>query len=1402
MPARWFPGLPGYDERDGPKSTPTGKNRVYPQEIAQVAAALWRICPACKWLPACRRASLGCAARDPTDTMTSDDDTEPMPPWLARIPLASGHQSPALVLVYPGRAVALPEDVAEVLRFWADGRGGWLGAARTASGLWGYLDGEGRWRVPPTLDNARSFSEDSVARFCEGGRWGFLDLAGTVVIPPTFAHAQPFRNGLCAVQVGKDAWRIIDRTGHTTCDEVFHELSAFGANGLARATLWKKAGNERLHGFVDRTGRWVIEPRFRDARPFGDSPATAASVDGALYGLIDARGRWVLEPRYPRIDAFNADGLAFFDEPDAWDNGHGYLDAQGKVAVRGGRHLSRNMACGVAANSYDGTSYLAADGTLLPAPPLSYGADFSAESGYAVVRTAAAARSGAADAARWGLLHPDGRFVPAPEHLLEPLTDGDGWLVPQPPDTPLTPFLTRDGQLAFVDGEGAIAWRAHYDGQQVALLDTAGTPLWRSGVHENCWPPRPFFNTPLSDHLENLSSLEGIVPLALDLLADAEGRLHRLAAGDALAPDASAGGACEEEDDDDGDDDEAGQDPAQVQADRTVVVRRVVRAYLSESHNGPYEFLCTDLNRLVDEARVAMVQQLGARFGACDPNPEHAAPWHRRGEYTQAWPVALAKPLPGDSGALHESREQWLTLYKHSDAGDGDVWWELWLMAAPSIDALQLAQRARTAAPAATSAAACADPDGPDGPESDGPALPSWPVDGAAPLQRPQTRDTWLQAVQSDRYAIAHVPALWLDDAMVDAALAADVAALEYVPAAWQTPERLAALVRAGLREAADIPPSCMTAEALALARSLYAGTPEWDWRDERNSRLPTAWDHNSLCDVWGCLLTPALALKAVRAGAPLKDLPHWLRTDAVEQAALAADIYNISTIDPRKITPALAERAVRHDYGCLIEHVPAELLTPALCLASARTNGLSLAHIPEALRSVEVCVAALQDRWDMFPAVPADLREAVTTRLIEDDLAQARQEGEPREGSHWHVQRAWSRLWAGDLEGAMADARQGQHHVRHEEHAHYILASCLRALGRREEAALEASTVLSLQSPYTPPWNPEEDTRWLQPLAQSRAQAADDATLLAQLAAHPRTLADIPRERITDAMVEAALAADEDTVRFVPKRLMTPARYAAALRQGVKDLDQIPAAMLSEEACIEHVRDHGWRLAQVPPAWRTVAVCAHALRDSPGALEHVPDALRTQAQEAAARLPRDADDDDEEEEQKDRGRHPRASGVGHWLSRRLVDSALRGQDTAARRLQHKGMVAAFMVQAAVTAHSHEPPTLRGLAGWLEQRPALAMLANLLLGVVALAAHAFVSVAAWRAEGPWAGLLSFALMGLADAYWAWRFAFVTPPHWGLAVAAAAVVLYVFAWRRLFRRVGLALAAREAAAPHP
>jgi hypothetical protein len=1333
------------------------------------------------------------------------NENKPRAPWLAHIPLDAHPQQMAHVIVHLGRATVPPEGLRDVLRFDTDGQGGWVSAAQADSGLWGYIDAEGHWRVPPTLQKTRSFSDEGLGRFCQDDRWGFVDTAGATVIEPAFADAKPFRNGLSAVLVGNAelgerhpdqvGWRIIDRAGRFTCEGFFHDLSLFGANGLARATQWDKKSNQRLQGFVNAAGEWVVEPRFRRLLPFGDAPVTAASLDGERFGLIDARGQWVLEPRYPRIEAFNADGLAYFDEPNAWDNGHGYLDVRGKVVVKGGRHLSRYMACGMAANCYAGTSYLNARGQAVGGPRLSFGSHFYPQGGFAVVRTAAAPAPGI-PAGAWGLLYPDGRWVPAPDHLLEPLTDADGWLAGPHTDTPLVPFLTRDGQLAYIDGDGAVVWRAHYDGQQVALLDASGEPLWRSAVREECWPPRPFFNAPATDHLQGgLTTLDGIVPLATQLLADAEARLHHLAAGETLPPDDGADpdgtGAHEEEEEE--------LEPEEVQAGRTVVVRRIMRAYLSESHNGPYEFLCSELNQVVDTAHAALLQRLGARFGASDPNPEHAAPWHRTGSGTQAWPVALAKPLPGDSGTLRESREQWLTLYKHSDAGDGDVWWELWLMVAPSVDALELAQRARRQAGATgdhTGFAASApqpipqaDPE--DSDDSD--KAEAGDADGDRDRDKlgtdrplPQTREDWLRAVREDRYAIAHVPAPWLDDAMVDAALADDMEALAHVPPAWQTPERLAALIRRGAREAARIPPQCMTSEGLALARSLYAGDPDWDWRDERRSQIPTEWDHNSLDDVWGCLLTPALALKAVRAGAPLKDLAHWLRTDEVEQAALKADIYNISYIDKSKITPALAERAVRHDYGCLIEEIPPELLTPALCLTSVRTNGLSLEKIPEPLRSVEVCVAALQERWNILPAVPAALRTEVTTRLIDADLAQARAEGAPREGSHWHAQRAWARMWEGDWQGAIADATLAMDQVRDAQHAHYVRASAYRALGREREAALEASTVLSLQSPYTAQWAETEDTQWLQALAQGQMAAADDATLLAQLQTHPRTLADIPRERITHAMVDVALAADESAVEFVPKRLMTPARYAAAVRQGVKELAQVPADMLSEEACIAHVQESGWHLREVPEALRTVAVCAHAIRRSPRAIELVPAELQAQARKAEAQLPREEDDAP--------GRSA-GQGAGGWLMRQLIQSSLSRPTSTTGRLQHQGVMAAWLLKTALGAKSPTAATLWGPAGWLEQRPMMALALHWLLGVAALVAHAFVSVGAWRAEGPWVGLATFALMGFADVYWTWRFALATPYAPALAAAALLVVLYAFGWRWLYKRIGRVYAAR-------
>ena len=87
----------------------------------------------------------------------------------------------------------------------------------------------------------------------------------------------------------------------------------------------------------------------------------------------------------------------------------------------------------------------------------------------------------------------------------------------------------------------------------------------------------------------------------------------------------------------------------------------------------------------------------------------------------------------------------------------------------PSVDALLAAQHARDAVLAHTAA----------------PSLNT--AEEAENTEAPTTRAAWLAAVLNQPQALGQVPAAWLDDAMVDAALQAHPAALAQVPAALQT---------------------------------------------------------------------------------------------------------------------------------------------------------------------------------------------------------------------------------------------------------------------------------------------------------------------------------------------------------------------------------------------------------------------------------------------------------------------------------------------------------------------------------------------------------------------------------------------------------------------------------------
>lgn len=160
----------------------------------------------------------------------------------------------------------------------------------------GFIDRTGRWIIPPTLDNARSFerSNPAWAAAKKDGKWGFIDTVGRWVIEPKFDEALGFDGGFGQVRIG-DRWGLVDRDGklaakpeHRTGDTgIIHEYI------VGRTAVWVYEQQSRKYGLLRLyTGDWVIAPKFSEFFFIDNEVAIVREVrDGAGYYLwINADG--------------------------------------------------------------------------------------------------------------------------------------------------------------------------------------------------------------------------------------------------------------------------------------------------------------------------------------------------------------------------------------------------------------------------------------------------------------------------------------------------------------------------------------------------------------------------------------------------------------------------------------------------------------------------------------------------------------------------------------------------------------------------------------------------------------------------------------------------------------------------------------------------------------------------------------------------------------------------------------------------------------------------------------------------------------------------------------------------------------------------------------------------------
>jgi hypothetical protein len=219
---------------------------------------------------------------------------------------------------------------------------------------------------------------------------GYIDHQGRAVIGPGYDDALPFSEGLGVVEVqGRRVF--VDQEGREVAQVAFAVAPVGFSEGLIPASDGSK------YGYVDRSGKWVIAPRFDCA--FGFVAGRATVVIHAEAKVGESR------PNVARLQDIESwtkgRTTASSERREAKDSAHrAFIDRTGAIVFHGEYDSIGTLHCGRAV-ARQGTTYryLDSEGRIAFGGAYSGGADFS--EGVAAVSAGG----------KWGYVDPQGRIV-------------------------------------------------------------------------------------------------------------------------------------------------------------------------------------------------------------------------------------------------------------------------------------------------------------------------------------------------------------------------------------------------------------------------------------------------------------------------------------------------------------------------------------------------------------------------------------------------------------------------------------------------------------------------------------------------------------------------------------------------------------------------------------------------------------------------------------------------------------------------------------------------------------------------------------------------------------------------------------------------------------------------------
>ena len=208
----------------------------------------------------------------------------------------------------------------------------------------------------------------------------YMDVNGKIVLDLT--NVKHYDANWNEIRIPEYDWNNYDPDTYAEWSKYYDQVryTRYTSNGMpfnqGLAPAWQYTVDRETWddgyklGFIDRTGRWVIQPQFDnywvsglggEYRIFNAGGLASVSLDGK-FGAIDRTGRVVIPYKYDELSIF-AEGVA----PFRLNGLYGYVDTTGKEVIPAKYLATSGFSKGIAV-AYDGTKAFLIDrtGTMIP----------------------------------------------------------------------------------------------------------------------------------------------------------------------------------------------------------------------------------------------------------------------------------------------------------------------------------------------------------------------------------------------------------------------------------------------------------------------------------------------------------------------------------------------------------------------------------------------------------------------------------------------------------------------------------------------------------------------------------------------------------------------------------------------------------------------------------------------------------------------------------------------------------------------------------------------------------------------------------------------------------------------------------------------------------------------------